>query len=264
MTAHGHVVVDGRRIAYQHTEGSRRPLVFVHGWTCARWAFAPQLAYFGARGHELVALDLPGHGDSDPIGGPIGVDVLAAAVQGVMEATGTVGAVVIGHSLGGMTALALAAASPATVHAVVAVDPAPMCVAPADDGALVGVAAALRDEASRAGVFGAILGSFFHADTDPAVRAVIEEGMSSATDDARVEAFAAMTSIDGPATLAAVTVPVLHIAAAPPLNDPAAFAALVPDCTTGMTVGAGHFNQLEVPEQVNSMIERFLQAIASR
>jgi hypothetical protein len=27
----------------------------------------------------------------------------------------------------------------------------------------------------------------------------------------------------------------------------------------GQTVGAGHFNQLEVPEQVNAMIERFLQ-----
>jgi pimeloyl-ACP methyl ester carboxylesterase len=25
-----------------------------------------------------------------------------------------------------------------------------------------------------------------------------------------------------------------------------------------MTVGAGHFSQLEVPEQVNAMIERFL------
>jgi len=26
----------------------------------------------------------------------------------------------------------------------------------------------------------------------------------------------------------------------------------------GITVGAGHFHQLEVPEQVNAMIERFL------
>jgi hypothetical protein len=27
----------------------------------------------------------------------------------------------------------------------------------------------------------------------------------------------------------------------------------------GMTVGAGHFHQLEVPEQVTAMIERFLK-----
>jgi hypothetical protein len=31
-----------------------------------------------------------------------------------------------------------------------------------------------------------------------------------------------------------------------------------PGITIGMTVGAGHFNQLEVPDQVNPMIERFL------
>ena len=31
-----------------------------------------------------------------------------------------------------------------------------------------------------------------------------------------------------------------------------------PAITIGQTVGAGHFLQLEVPEQVNLMIERFL------
>jgi pimeloyl-ACP methyl ester carboxylesterase len=31
-----------------------------------------------------------------------------------------------------------------------------------------------------------------------------------------------------------------------------------PDLEVAVTVGAGHFHQLEVPEQVNAMIERFL------
>jgi pimeloyl-ACP methyl ester carboxylesterase len=31
-----------------------------------------------------------------------------------------------------------------------------------------------------------------------------------------------------------------------------------PDLEVGITVGAGHFHHLEVPEQVNAMIERFL------
>ncbi|HKU57001.1 MAG TPA: alpha/beta hydrolase [Gaiellaceae bacterium] len=31
-----------------------------------------------------------------------------------------------------------------------------------------------------------------------------------------------------------------------------------PDLEVGITVGAGHFQQIEVPEQVNAMIERFL------
>ena len=34
--------------------------------------------------------------------------------------------------------------------------------------------------------------------------------------------------------------------------------AIKPDLEVGITVGAGHFRQLEVPDQVNAMIERFL------
>jgi pimeloyl-ACP methyl ester carboxylesterase len=34
---------------------------------------------------------------------------------------------------------------------------------------------------------------------------------------------------------------------------------LKPDLEVGITVGAGHFHQLEAPEQVNAMIERFLR-----
>ena len=34
--------------------------------------------------------------------------------------------------------------------------------------------------------------------------------------------------------------------------------AIKPDLQVGITVGSGHFHQLEVPDQVNAMIERFL------
>jgi hypothetical protein len=51
---------------------------------------------------------------------------------------------------------------------------------------------------------------------------------------------------------------VLNIQAASPLTDLARFQQLCPQLINGQTVGAGHFNQLEVPEQVNAMIERFL------
>lgn len=34
--------------------------------------------------------------------------------------------------------------------------------------------------------------------------------------------------------------------------------SIKPDLEVGITVGAGHFHQLEVPDQINAMIERFL------
>jgi pimeloyl-ACP methyl ester carboxylesterase len=44
-------------------------------------------------------------------------------------------------------------------------------------------------------------------------------------------------------------------------NDPARLSPLKPDIQFGVTVGAGHFHQLEVPEQVTPMIERFVETI---
>ena len=41
-------------------------------------------------------------------------------------------------------------------------------------------------------------------------------------------------------------------------NHPSRLQVLKPDTYFGMTVGAGHFHQFEVPDQVNAMIERFL------
>jgi pimeloyl-ACP methyl ester carboxylesterase len=67
-----------------------------------------------------------------------------------------------------------------------------------------------------------------------------------------------MGEFDGAGALARVTVPVVSIGSAVPANASADLRRLCPGITVGQTVGAGHFNQLEVPGQVNAMIERFL------
>jgi len=55
-------------------------------------------------------------------------------------------------------------------------------------------------------------------------------------------------------------VPLLVFSSSPyESNDPARLLRFKPDIHFGMTVGAGHFHQLEVPEQVTPMIERFLK-----
>jgi hypothetical protein len=54
-------------------------------------------------------------------------------------------------------------------------------------------------------------------------------------------------------------VPALHLMATPPLNPPHLMSQWLPEVVQGWTVGAGHFNMMEVPDQVNSMIEGFLR-----
>jgi len=51
---------------------------------------------------------------------------------------------------------------------------------------------------------------------------------------------------------------VLSIGSAVPTNEPADLRSACSAIIIGQTVGAGHFIQLEVPEQVNAMIEQFM------
>jgi hypothetical protein len=45
-------------------------------------------------------------------------------------------------------------------------------------------------------------------------------------------------------------------------SDLALFSSLCPQLVIGKTVGSGHFATLEVPEQVNSMIEDFIRVFS--
>jgi pimeloyl-ACP methyl ester carboxylesterase len=67
-----------------------------------------------------------------------------------------------------------------------------------------------------------------------------------------------MAAFDPAAALRGCDVPVVVISSAVPTNGAAYLQEVNPAIILGQTVGAGHFLQLEVPEQVNLMIERFL------
>jgi hypothetical protein len=68
-------------------------------------------------------------------------------------------------------------------------------------------------------------------------------------------------STDTDALAAACKVPTLYIDAGPPNCDLVRFQQLCPQLIIGRTVGTGHWHQLEVPDQINSMIERFLTIV---
>ena len=68
----------------------------------------------------------------------------------------------------------------------------------------------------------------------------------------------AMAAFDSQAILRECDVPILTIGSAAPPNTSKFLLETNPAMMIGQTVGAGHFHQLEVPEQVNLMIERFL------
>jgi pimeloyl-ACP methyl ester carboxylesterase len=69
-----------------------------------------------------------------------------------------------------------------------------------------------------------------------------------------------------PDTVGSPEVPGVYVAAdeAQPRSDMSRFYEMFPDILYGKTVGSGHFCQLEVPEQINAMIDRLLTLMLPR
>jgi pimeloyl-ACP methyl ester carboxylesterase len=87
----------------------------------------------------------------------------------------------------------------------------------------------------------------------------IFSSMASTPRHVMVSAMQGLHDYD-PDTVGSPEVPGVYVAAdeAQPRSDMSRFHAMFPDILCGKTVGSGHFCQLEVPEQINAMIDRFL------
>jgi pimeloyl-ACP methyl ester carboxylesterase len=109
---------------FVHRGGAREnatPLVLIHGWMMSHYYFRPIVETL-AQEHELIALDLPGHGESDrpsPSAFAYDFGAFAGIVDEVMGKLGIASADILGASMGGGTALALAARHPSRVNKLV-------------------------------------------------------------------------------------------------------------------------------------------------
>jgi pimeloyl-ACP methyl ester carboxylesterase len=103
-------------LAYD-VQGFGPPLVFIHGLTFDRTSWQPITDRLAGE-YRCIAIDLPGHGDSD--GPPRLLDDVAAAVHRLLEELGIERPLMVGHSMGVAVAGIYAAAYP--VRGVVNID----------------------------------------------------------------------------------------------------------------------------------------------
>ena len=105
----------------QHRGGAGEPLVLLHGFTDTWRTWELVLPALQER-HDVLAVTLAGHAGGPEIDGELSDDTLAVAVERAMDAAGFATAHLVGNSLGGYTALRLAARGRA--RTVVALAPA--------------------------------------------------------------------------------------------------------------------------------------------
>ncbi len=118
------IEVKGKRIRFlKQGDAEGTPVVLIHGFggDCLGWLFNQEAL---SEGHTTYAIDLPGHGGSTKDVGEGSVEGLAQTVLDFMDEKGIAKAHLVGHSMGGAVALALAAGHPDRVASASLLAPA--------------------------------------------------------------------------------------------------------------------------------------------
>jgi len=246
---------DGVWLYYQEAGSGPGAMVFIHGATCDHTFLQPQYDHF-RNTHRVLALDLRGHGQSDKPRQKYTMAGFAQDVAWLCQELGIKKAALVGHSLGGTVALKLAGLFPELVSAVAALDSTVISSRERLEKILPALLARLRQPDYLAAFC-----TYFEAAFEPADdlqrKAAILEKMCAAPQHVIISLFEEFMAWDGVEAVKDLKAPFLYIAATRWRTDQNLLKELCPQLIAAQVVAAGHFLQLEVPEQVNPMLARF-------
>lgn len=110
--------VDGTAVDISaiHRSGSKTPIVFLHGFGSTKEDYADIVRHAEFAGHPFIAYDAPGCGETRCADlSKISIPFLVSTALAVLDRTGFDRFHLVGHSMGGLTALMLAHAHPQRV-----------------------------------------------------------------------------------------------------------------------------------------------------
>jgi len=250
--------VGGRKISYAGAGEDGDVILLVHGYGGDRnsWLFLQEPL---ATKYRVYALDLPGHGTSAKDVGDGTLGVLADAVTGVLDALGAGRAHLVGHSMGGAVALAVAGRDPGRIASLTLIAPSGFGTE-INAGYLRGFADAQTRRELKP-----VVGQLF-ADESLVTRQLVDDLLAYKRLDGVGEALHALlgTLLDGDAqrgdsaaALAATggAVPVTVVWGRADRIIPPAQAESVSGAVRHVIDGAGHMPQMERPADVQAAIE---------
>jgi pimeloyl-ACP methyl ester carboxylesterase len=265
----GDVEANGIRLHYTRTGGAKPPVVLAHGVTDDGLCWTPVAAALEAD-YDLVMVDARGHGRSEAPEGGYDSATQARDLAGVIRGLGLRRPAVLGHSMGAMTALVLAATETELPGAILLEDPpawwaSPPQGSPSDQERLAGMRARMlelkrktREEllagqrAETPGWSEAELGPW--ADAKLRVSPIVASLFGSRP----------ATTVDWSATLPRIACPALLITGDPEQgaivteDNAAALRALVPHLRVAHVPGSGHSIRRDQPARYLEVVRGFL------
>jgi pimeloyl-ACP methyl ester carboxylesterase len=248
---------DGVPIHYS-VQGKGEPaLVFIHCWACNRSFWDNQVAEF-SKTYRVVAIDLPGHGESGQGRKNWSVASYGDDVKTVVTKLDLKRVVLVGSSMGGSIALEATKRMPDRVVAIVPVDTLQNVEAKVPQEQLDAVFKQLRADYKNATT--AFLNQIFFSPTTPAPvkERVINEAISRQPDVA-LPILKAVFSYDAAPVLRGVKVPIRAINSDRVPTNVEVNRKYAPQFDVVIIKGTGHYPMLEDPARFNQMLAEILR-----
>jgi pimeloyl-ACP methyl ester carboxylesterase len=247
---------DGVPIHYEVLGSGAPALVFVHGWSCDRSYWRHQTNHFAA-GHQVVAVDLAGHGESGVGRASWTMPAFGEDVAAVVEELGLHDMVLIGHSMGGDVIVEAALRLPGRVAGLVWVDTYTTLDEPMTAQEIQAFLVPFREDFVT--TTRAFVRQMFVPPSDPGVVDRVVADMSAAPPDIAIDAIAHSIGNVGAvvAGLRRLTIPVV---AMNPDRRPTDIEGLARHgVATVLMPGAGHFPMLEDPPAFNQVLSETIE-----
>ena len=245
---------DGIPLACDRRGQGEPLLLFVHGWTCRRTYWLPQLEYFGST-HAVAALDLPGHGESGSGDRTYwDVESFALDVAACVKARAAQKVLLIGHSMGGAVALEAARLLGATVTGVVLVDTFVIDYGGLSPETVEAIATPFAEDFAAA--MAALVGQTATEATPAALKEQLIREMAAADPAWALPAWRQLLSWSPQAAFTELRMPIHAINGA--LIPASARERCAPFVTETLIPGAGHFLHMEDPSGFNRVLESVL------
>jgi pimeloyl-ACP methyl ester carboxylesterase len=248
--------LDGNKVHYYDIGPAKEKsaMVFIHGWTCNAdfWKYN----YNAFPGYRVIALDLPGHGQSDKPKVNYSMEFFARAVDAVMKQAGVDKAVLVGHSMGAPVAREFYRMNPGRTAAIVLVDGSLKSFFPKAfaDQFIAQMKADYKGQSAK------FIDGMASVIKDEALRKFIRDSMLSAPDYVAISAMEGMTD-EKIWREDKINVPVLAVMAASPMwpaDIKEQFTKIAPDLDFQMWPGVSHFLQMEKPKEFNEAVAAFV------
>jgi pimeloyl-ACP methyl ester carboxylesterase len=244
------------------------PIVLIHGFPLDNTMWQAQVEYLAAKGHSVIAPNLPGFGDPPTPPIPLEyatIDAYAEFIHNIIQQQPRKKAIVGGLSMGGYILLALLREHPDDVAAAMFLDTRPEADSPEAKAARL---KSIQDVQATgpASIIDGLVAKQLRKKPLESMKQKVRQIMARQSAQAIITAQTAMSKRhDHTDLLAQLKIPVLIVVGAEDQITPPSIALAmqshIPHAMLAQIVNAGHLTTVEQPQAVNGALDTFLATV---